>query len=108
MKWQTSCWTYRVILVLLDAVTSDEGGFVGGVDQQQQSVRQPERQRWEQHRPCEENRGHSQSKASWWPLSLNITVKAKNNFLHKLHWTEARDKIIAADKLLMLSGKAAL
>lgn len=30
--------TYRVILVHLDPVASDEGGFSGGVHQQQQTV----------------------------------------------------------------------
>lgn len=57
--------TYRVVLVHLDAVASDEGGFTGGVHQQQQSVQPPERKSGEQHCPCSEginnNRGHSKT-----------------------------------------------
>lgn len=41
--------TYRVILVHLDAVASDEGRFPRGVHQQQQSVGQPEGQSGEHH-----------------------------------------------------------
>lgn len=43
---------YRVVLVRLDAVASDEGGFTGGVHQEQQSVGYPEGQSGNQHRPC--------------------------------------------------------
>lgn len=44
--------TYWVILVHLDAVASDEGGFISGVHQQQESVQQPEGKSGEQHCPC--------------------------------------------------------
>lgn len=33
---------YRVVLVRLDSIASDEGGLAGGVDHQQETVQQPE------------------------------------------------------------------
>lgn len=37
--------TYRVVLVHLDPIASDEGGLASGVDHQQESVQQPEGER---------------------------------------------------------------
>lgn len=49
--WESDT-TYRVVLVRLDSVASDEGGLAGGVDHQQETVQQPEGDCGEQHRPC--------------------------------------------------------